>query len=308
LPPKSVREDVPELPEVEIVRRGLEPALVGHRFAGVEVRRPDLRSPFPDRFAVRLKGEKVRSLGRRAKYLIAHLSSDEVLVMHLGMSGRFTVRPAGKKTALELGEFTYDQGGDAAHDHVVFTMESGAVITYNDPRRFGLMTLVPAQDLEAHELFRGLGVEPLGNALNADYLAGKARGRTADLKAFLMDQRIVAGLGNIYVCEALWRAHLSPNRRAGSLARKAGRKGIAPTERAELLVPAIRSVLEQAIGAGGSTLRDYRNADGGIGAFQHAFSVYGREGGPCLTPGCPGIVRRTVQGGRSTFYCGVCQR
>ena len=299
---------MPELPEVEIVRRGLEPVLVGHRFARVEQRRPDLRFPFPDNFTGRLQGQTVRSLSRRAKYLVAHLSGGEVLVMHLGMTGRFTVQQPDKKEPRLLGEFTHDPGNDQAHDHIVFTMETGAKVTYNDPRRFGLMTLVPEQDLEAHKLFQGLGVEPLGNSLDAHYLAFKADGRTADLKAFLMDQRIVAGLGNIYVSEALHRAHLSPNRRASSLARQGRGNAVIPTERAQRLVPAIRSVLEDAIHAGGSTLRDYRNADGDLGYFQHNFAVYGREGEPCLTPGCRGIVRRTVQGGRSTFYCGVCQR
>jgi formamidopyrimidine-DNA glycosylase len=298
---------LPELPEVEIVRRGLEPALVGQRLLRVEQRRADLRAPFPERFAGRLAGQKVLSLARRAKYLIGHLSSGEALVMHLGMTGRFTVAFPSDKGAIALGEFTYETGSDPAHDHVIFATESGTVITYNDPRRFGLMTLIPQAELESHALFRGLGVEPLGNALNAAYLAEKARGRSADLKAFLMDQRIVAGLGNIYASEALHRARLSPNRRAASLARRNG-GGVSPTERAERLIPAIRSVLEDAIRAGGSTLRDYRQANGASGSFQRAFAVYGREGEPCVRAGCAGIVRRTVQGGRSTFYCGTCQR
>jgi formamidopyrimidine-DNA glycosylase len=299
---------VPELPEVEIVRRGLEPVLAGQRFARIEQRRPDLRRPFPERFAERLEGRTVLSLARRAKYLVARLSGGEALVVHLGMTGRFTVRLPGHGGPIAVGEFTYEPGGDPAHDHVVLTMASGAVVTYNDPRRFGLMALAREDQLDAHELFRGLGVEPLGNEFTPFYLAAKARGRSADLKAFLMDQRIVAGLGNIYVSEALYRARLSPNRRAASLARRAGRDGLAATGRAERLVPAIRAVLEEAIRAGGSTLRDYRNAEGGAGAFQHAFAVYGREGEACPTPGCPGIVRRTVQGGRSTFHCSTCQR
>jgi formamidopyrimidine-DNA glycosylase len=299
---------LPELPEVEIVRRGLEPVLVGKRIVRVELRRRDLRTPFPDRFAERVGEQKVSSLTRRAKYLVGHLTSGEALVMHLGMSGRFTVKlPLGSRqggAAFELGEFAYETGGDPAHDHVVFHIEAGTIVTYNDPRRFGLMTLIPEDRLEQHKLFAGLGVEPLGNELNTSYLASKARARTADLKAFLMDQRIVAGLGNIYVSEALYRAHLSPNRSAACLAKKNGQ----PTERAERLVPAIRSVLEDAITAGGSTLRDYRNANGDLGYFQHSFAVYGREGEPCLTPDCRGTIRRVVQGGRSTFYCGVCQR
>jgi formamidopyrimidine-DNA glycosylase len=321
---------VPELPEVETVRRGLAPVLTGARFKRVEPRRPDLRFPFPERFAARLEGNEVVTLTRRAKYLLAHLASAEVLVMHLGMSGRFTVRAARRAfapsplagtagrggeicTVAPLpppgasppGEGSADEtGGDPAHDHVVFTLESGATIVYNDPRRFGFMTLIEQGELDAHKLFRDLGVEPLGNEFHADYLAGKARGRTADLKAFLMDQRIVAGLGNIYVSEALHRAGLNPNRTASCLVRRNGQ----PTARAERLVPAVRAVLEEAIAAGGSTLRDYRHSDGSLGDFQHLFAVYGREGEPCLKEGCRGIVRRSVQGGRATFYCGSCQR
>jgi formamidopyrimidine-DNA glycosylase len=183
-------------------------------------------------------------------------------------------------------------------------MASGATVTYNDPRRFGFMALVAEDELGAHPLIRGLGVEPLGNALSAQYLAERAEGRRADLRAFLLDQRIVAGLGNIYVAEALFRARLSPNRAAACLARTGGK----PTDRAERLVPAIRTVLEAAIRAGGSTLRDYRRADGDLGYFQHQHMVYGRAGEPCATPGCRGIVRRTIQGGRSSFHCPLCQR
>lgn len=295
---------MPELPEVETVRRGLEPVLVGGRIARVEQRRSDLRFPFPEHFAERLENKTVSSLGRRAKYLLARLSSGEALVMHLGMSGRFTITLPHQGKPRQIGEYTYDTGADPAHDHVVFTMEDGTTITYNDPRRFGCMLLIPEEDLDNHPLFAGLGVEPLGNELTADYLAAKARGRKADIKAFLMDQRIVAGLGNIYVCEALYRAGISPKRSANCLANASGK----PMSRAERLVSAIRSVLQDAIDAGGSTLRDYRQADGTIGAFQHTFSVYGREGEPCLTPGCRGIVQRIVQGGRSTFYCSKCQR
>jgi formamidopyrimidine-DNA glycosylase len=294
---------VPELPEVETVRRGLEPVLTGRRFRRVEQRRPDLRFPFPERFVERLRGQRVDTLTRRAKYLLAHLSNGEVLVMHLGMSGRFTVANPGEDGSV-LGEYIYETAGVAAHDHVRFEMEGGATITYNDPRRFGFMLLVPGDSLESHALFSGLGVEPLGNALNAEYLASRAHRRKTDLKAFLMDQRNVAGLGNIYVCEALNQAGLSPERPAASLATVSGK----PTARTERLVPAIRSVLERAILAGGSTLRDYRKADGSSGAFQESFLVYGREGEPCLTPGCRGIVQRSVQGGRSTFYCRTCQK
>lgn len=278
--------------------------MTGRRIVHVEQRRPDLRFPFPEHFPARLEGRTVTSVGRRAKYLLVRLSGDEVLVMHLGMTGRFTVSVPSAPSANVLGDYTYKTGNDPAHDHVLFTLEDGAKITYNDPRRFGYMLLLPEPSIDEHPLFSGLGVEPLSNALNAESLAAKARGRRTDLKAFLMDQRIVAGLGNIYVCEALHRAHLSPNRAAACLANASGKA----TARAELLVQAIRSLLQEAIIAGGSTLRDYRQADGSSGSFQHAFSVYGREGEPCLTLGCRGIVQRSQQAGRSTFYCARCQR
>lgn len=296
---------MPELPEVETVRRGLAPAMTGRRILRVEQRRPDLRFPFPVDFAKRLEGAVVQLLRRRAKYLVAELSTGETLLMHLGMSGRFTIvppdEPAGKRTP---GSFTHDQGGLAQHDHVVLHMEGGTLITYNDPRRFGYMDLVPAGAINDCAHLAGLGIEPLGNELNAGYLADRAMGRCTDLKAFLLDQRNIAGLGNIYVCEALYRARLSPRRRAGALADARGRA----TRRAERLVPQIRAVLEEAIEAGGSTLRDYRHADGALGYFQHAFKVYGREGEPCPTPGCGAKIQRIVQSGRSTFYCGQCQR
>jgi formamidopyrimidine-DNA glycosylase len=224
--------------------------------------------------------------------------------MHLGMTGRFTVHAKGKMQDFELGDFVYATGSDAKHEHVVFHLSGGERVSYSDPRRFGYMLLEPAAQLEAHPLFRGLGAEPLGADLTPAYLARRAAGRRSNLKAFLMDQRIVAGLGNIYVCEALFRAGLAPTRLASTLARRSG----APTAHAERLVAAIRAVLKQAIAAGGSTLRDYRRADGSEGGFQRAFSVYGREGQPCVRPGCRGIVRRTIQGARSTFHCPVCQR
>jgi formamidopyrimidine-DNA glycosylase len=295
---------MPELPEVENVRRGLEPYLRGHRFMRVETRRRDLRFPFPDHFARRLEGATVVRLERRAKYLLAHLSTGEVLIMHLGMTGRFIVRAKGEKDGLELGDFEYQTGSDAKHEHVVFRLSGGATVTYSDPRRFGYMLLVADAQLDEHPLFRGLGVEPLGAGLTAAYLAKRAAGRRSNLKAFLMDQRIIAGLGNIYVCEALFRAGLAPARKTSTLARRSG----GPTEHAERLVAAIRAVLKDAIAAGGSTLRDYRRADGSEGGFQHTFSVYGREGEPCVRPGCRGTVRRSIDGGRSTFYCPVCQR
>ena len=294
---------MPELPEVETVRRGLEPVMAGARIVAVEQRRADLRFPFPESFVERLVGQTVGAMWRRAKYLVAELSGGEALIMHLGMSGRFAIARPGDSPA-PPGAFVHEAGGIAAHDHVVFHFESGARVTYNDVRRFGYMDLVALDDLESCRHFAGLGVEPLGNGLNADFLAARASGRTTDLKAFLLDQRNIAGLGNIYVCEALFRAGLSPRRRAGALAIRGGR----PTGRAERLVPVIRAVLEDAIRAGGSTLRDYRHADGELGYFQHAFQVYGREGEPCLTPGCGAKVQRIVQAGRSTFFCGNCQR
>ncbi|MDX2156560.1 MAG: bifunctional DNA-formamidopyrimidine glycosylase/DNA-(apurinic or apyrimidinic site) lyase [Hyphomicrobiaceae bacterium] len=295
---------MPELPEVETVRRGLEPVLAGATIARVVQRRPDLRFPLPERFAERLSGRRLERLERRAKYILGHLDSGEVLTIHLGMTGRFSIAVPGGANGTQLGELTHDAGGDPAHDHVVIETAAGATVTYNDARRFGYMSLIPAAELDRHPHFRSLGVEPLGPALTPAYLATRAEGRTADLKAFLMDQRIVAGLGNIYVCEALWRAGLSPNRTASALARRGAR----PTERGERLVVAIRAVLEAAILAGGSTLRDYRHTDGSLGYFQHSFAVYGREGEPCTTPGCGGTVRRNVQAGRSTFWCGGCQR
>lgn len=303
---------MPELPEVETVRRGLMPVLEGATIARVEQRRPDLRFPLPERMRERLEGQRLLRLERRAKYLVGHLSGGEALVMHLGMTGRFTVVPAARpapsvktvSASQALAAFVHEAGGDPKHDHIVLHLASGARVTYNDARRFGFMLLVPQTELAPHPLFAGLGPEPLGEALNAAYLAARAAGRRTDLKAFLMDQRTVAGLGNIYVCEALHRAGLSPTRSAGTLARANGQ----PHERTVRLVTAIREVLEAAITAGGSTLRDYRAADGALGYFQHQFQVYGREGEPCATPGCGGTVRRIVQAGRSTFYCPRCQR
>jgi len=294
---------MPELPEVETVCRGLTPVMEGARINRVEQRRPDLRFPFPEGFERRLTGAVVRAIRRRAKYVLVELDTGDVLVMHLGMSGRFTICATDAARAAP-GLFVHDHGGIAAHDHVVFEMSNGCRITYNDPRRFGYMDVVPFTGLEQHKLFAGLGVEPLGNAFNGAHLAQWARGRTQDIKAFLLDQRVVAGLGNIYVCEALFEAGISPRRMAKCLATATG----APTHRAERLVPAIRDVLAAAIGAGGSTLRDYAGADGALGYFQHAFQVYGREGAPCHTDGCTSVIKRLVQGGRSTFHCSHCQR
>ena len=300
---------MPELPEVETVRRGLEPVLAGARIAAVEQRRADLRFPFPDRFASRLTGQTVVGLERRSKYILVHLSGGEVLVIHLGMTGRLSVAaPAHGKDAARgpttLGDYVYETGANPKHDHAVLYLESGAAVIYNDPRRFGFMLLIAASELAAHPLFRQLGVEPLSEALSAAYVARRAYQRKTDTKAFLMDQRHVAGLGNIYVCEALFRARLSPLARASRLA---GRNGAA-NARSEALVPVIRDVLSAAITAGGSTLRDYRHTDGESGQFQEDFLVYGREGAKCLRSGCDGIVRRSVQAGRSTFWCPKCQK
>jgi formamidopyrimidine-DNA glycosylase len=292
---------MPELPEVETVRRGLEPVMDGARFDKVEARRPDLRRPLPKRFAKRLEGTTVTGLGRRAKYLLADLSSGDVLLMHLGMSGSFRISDEGFRVP---GQFHYPRSQDRAHDHVVFHMSSGAAITFNDPRRFGLMLLVPRARLAGHPLMRDVGPEPLGNAFDAAMLASACAGKATNLKAALLDQKVVAGLGNIYACEALHLARLSPKRSAATIATRSG----APNERAERLVSAIKGVLQDAIKAGGSSLRNHRQTNGELGEFQHQFRVYGREGEPCVTPGCGGTVRRIVQQGRSTFFCPVCQK
>jgi formamidopyrimidine-DNA glycosylase len=246
----------------------------------------------------------VLRLERRAKYILVHLDRDEVLAMHLGMTGRLIVSNGGGERDLTLGQYVYEHGKDARHDHLVFTMSGGAVVTYNDARRFGYMTLIPEGELANDAFFAGLGVEPLSDDLNGGYLARRALGRRTDLKAFLMDQRIIAGLGNIYVCEALFRAGLSPWKPAARLATRTGK----PTPAAERLATEIKAVLGDAIRAGGSTLRDYKRTDGTSGLFQNQFAVYDREGEPCARPGCRGTVRRKVQGGRSTFHCPVCQR
>ena len=291
---------MPELPEVETVRRGLEPAMVGATFLAVTLRRPDLRFPFPDRFAERLTGARVTALARRAKFLAAALSTGETLIMHLGMSGRFTVETADR--ILRPGDFHHETGKVSPHDHVVFDL-GGARVTYNDTRRFGFMSLAPTEVLDSHPHFAGLGLEPLGNDFHADAIDRLFSGKTAPLKAALLDQRLIAGLGNIYVCEALHLSHLSPFRSAGTIA-GTGRRA---RDAREGLAAAIRAVLTDAIAAGGSTLRDYAHTDGSLGYFQHRFRVYDREGEPCPTPGCGGVIRRDVQAGRSTFWCGGCQ-
>jgi formamidopyrimidine-DNA glycosylase len=293
---------MPELPEVETVRLGLMPAMEGARFIKVEARRPDLRWPFPKDFVKRLEGKSVTGLGRRAKYLLVDLSSGEVLIMHLGMSGSFRVAKNGEERA--PGEFEHERSKAAAHDHVVFHMSSGATVTFNDPRRFGFMKLVPRAKFDEEPLLRLIGPEPLGNEFGAALLARACRGKKTSLKAALSDQRVVAGLGNIYVCEALHRAHLSPKRRASTIAAKNGE----PNERAVALADAIKAVLNDAIKAGGSSLRDHRRTDGELGYFQHSFRVYDREGEKCPTRGCKGTIKRIVQIGRSTFFCPVCQK
>ncbi len=297
---------MPELPEVETVMRGLEAVLLGKRIAQVRLARDDLRFPFPVDFVKRIEGRRVVSLKRRAKYILAFLEGGEVLILHLGMSGRFTVIDAkGRMTG--LGEF-YDEtaapdGASGPHDHVVFTRDDGLRVVYTDPRRFGLMDLVGEDGLEGHKLLAGIGVEPLGNQFDAPYLADALRGKKAPLKAALLDQRLIAGLGNIYVCEALYRAGLSPKRKAGSLVKKSGHD-----KRLDDLVRHIRAVLLEAIAAGGSTLRDFIHPQGEKGSFQQVFAVYDREGEKCLRRRCGGTVKRIVQSGRSTFYCPKCQK
>ena len=286
---------MPELPEVETVRRGLLPVMEGARFLRVEQRRANLRFPFPERFASRLEGTRIVSLSRRAKYLLAELDSAETLVMHLGMSGSFLIGQSAP------GAFHHPRHNSQntkipepkKHDHVLFEMSGGGVVTYNDPRRFGFMDLIG--DVQSHALFKNIGIEPLGNALSGAFILTAFKGKAAPLKAALLDQSLICGLGNIYVCEALFRSRLSPFRAAGSLS---------GTE-AEILAQTIRAVLEEAIAAGGSTLNDFSHADGTLGYFQHRFQVYDREGDACGV--CAAPILRKVQSGRSTFYCAACQ-
>ena len=294
---------MPELPEVETVRRGLADAMTGAVLSRVTLRRPDLRFPFPPDFAGRLTGRRIRSLGRRAKYLMADLEGDLVLAMHLGMTGSFRVEaPRGDATV--PGRYHHARSEDSRHDHVLFELDSGIAITYNDPRRFGFMTLLSRAELPVHPLFRAIGTEPLDADFDGPALSALMAGKATPLKAALLDQTLIAGLGNIYVCEALHRAGLSPRRIAGTLARKDG----GTTARAHRLVACIKAVLAEAVEAGGSSLRDYRHTDGTLGTFQHGFGAYDREHDPCGTPHCRGTIRRIVQSGRSTFFCGKCQR
>ncbi|MBY6090658.1 bifunctional DNA-formamidopyrimidine glycosylase/DNA-(apurinic or apyrimidinic site) lyase [Maritimibacter alkaliphilus] len=283
---------MPELPEVETVRRGLAPVMEGEVISEALVNRPDLRWPFPEGMADRLTGQRVLALRRRSKYILADLSGGETLLIHLGMSGRMLV------SGDPLGRFVHDHPAPEKHDHVVLNMGSGARITFNDPRRFGAMDLMATGAEAGHKLLSGLGPEPLGNTFDGPYLAERLAGRRTPIKAALLDQRVVAGLGNIYVCEALFRGGIHPAR----LCKRIGRARI------EALVPIIRQVLEEAIAAGGSSLKDFRQADGELGYFQHNFDVYGREGLRCRTPDCGAMVARIVQSGRSSFYCPQCQR
>ena len=275
---------MPELPEVETVRRGLALKMSGRRILRAELRRPDLRRPFPPALAARLDGARIGALGRRGKYILIELDADGLLLLHLGMSGRVTA-----------GNATLPAG---PHDHVVLTLDDGTVVTFNDPRRFGLIDYVKRDEAAQHRLLAGLGPEPLEPGFDGRYLAATLAGKLRPIKAALLDQRIVAGLGNIYVCEALFRAGVSPRRLAGSIG----------VMRADRLATGIRSVLTEAIAAGGSSLRDYVQADGELGYFQHRWAVYGHEGEPCPGCDCGGAVRRIVQSGRSTFYCAKRQR
>ncbi len=283
---------MPELPEVETVRRGLSPAMEGVVIQRADVNRPDLRWPFPERMAERLTGQRVDRLRRRSKYILADLNSGETLLIHLGMSGRMTV------SGDPLGQFAHKHPMPEKHDHVVFHMANGARITFNDPRRFGAMDLLPTTTAEDHKLLSVLGPEPLGNDFHEQHLIEAFKGKNSPVKSALLDQGIVAGLGNIYVCEALYRGKVSPRRKAGQIS----------ALRVAALVPIIRKVLQDAIEAGGSSLRDFRQADGELGYFQHSFDVYGREGEPCRTEGCGAEIKRITQSGRSSFYCAQCQR
>ncbi|MTI44691.1 DNA-(apurinic or apyrimidinic site) lyase [Roseibium hamelinense] len=297
---------MPELPEVETVRRGLMAVFEGATLIKAEQNRADLRFPFPKDFVARLEGHKVHSLGRRSKYLLADIEADKVLIMHLGMSGSFRIET--EQTKKMPGLFAHTRSKNEKHDHVAFHLAPpnapNVKVIYNDPRRFGFMTLAKRSTLETHPLFEKLGIEPLGNALNGAFLSKRFANKKTPLKAALLDQRIVAGLGNIYVCEALWRSGLDPRRSANTISGRSG-NGTKATER---LAHDIRATLHDAIEAGGSSLRDHVRADGSLGYFQHTFAAYDREGEPCKRLGCDGTIQRIVQSNRSTFYCPSCQR
>jgi len=296
---------MPELPEVETVRRGLAPTMEGARIARLELRRKDLRFPFPDGLEARATGREIVALGRRAKYLLIDLDDGTTIISHLGMSGSFRIEAVPLSDA--PGEFHHARSKDEKHDHAIFHLEGPNGISrviYNDPRRFGFMDMAQRSELDLNPFLFGLGPEPTGNELSAAYLAERFMGKAQPLKSALLDQKNIAGLGNIYVCEALWRAHLRPTRAAATVVTKTGK----PSKQMDLLVASIRDVIADAIKAGGSSLRDHIQTDGSLGYFQHSFSVYDRESLPCRTPGCGGTVARIVQAGRSTFYCPDCQK
>lgn len=296
---------MPELPEVETVRRGLQPAMEGARLTRLELRRPDLRFPFPPGLAEALEGSRIESLSRRAKYLLVHFDNGRTAIAHLGMSGSFRIEEGEAQET--PGAFHHPRSKDEKHDHVVFHLAEGdrrRRVIYNDPRRFGFLLLADTERLSEHAFLKDLGPEPTGNSLDAEMLAAAFAGKRAPLKAALLDQTLIAGLGNIYVCEALHRAGLSPSRAAATLVDKKGRPG----KKLPLLAESVRDVIAEAIAAGGSTLRDHIQADGSLGYFQHTFRVYGRENQICTTPGCGQPIRRIVQSGRSTFYCARCQK
>jgi formamidopyrimidine-DNA glycosylase len=294
--------DMPELPEVETVRRGLAEVMEGRRVERVEVRRHDLRIPVPDDFGARLQGRTLEKLGRRAKYLVGEFDDGTVLLAHLGMSGRMIIETpddmAQESRSRKPGVFAHDPGSHARHEHIVFHVGNGTVIRYSDPRRFGLMTLTDRDSVAGHKLIRHLGPEPTGEDFTGPALAARLQGKHTPIKAALLDQRVVAGVGNIYACEALYAAGLSPRRQASTVQ---GR-------RADRLATAVREVLGEAIAAGGSSLRDHVAPTGELGYFQHSFKVYGRTGEPCPGCDCGQSVQRIVQSGRSTFYCAKRQR
>jgi len=289
---------MPELPEVETVLRGLEPVMVGQKIRYADIRRPDLRWPFPENMSQRLIGATILRLHRRSKYILCDLDRGETLLIHLGMSGRMIISHAGNVSEDLLGNFQYKPSTPAKHDHVILEMIDGARISFNDARRFGAMDLIETQKLFDHKLIKSLGPEPLGNEFNTPYLHSKLKDKSAPIKAALLDQKIVSGLGNIYVCESLWRAGINPKRLSGKISRK----------KIDVLIPIIRDVLQEAITAGGSSLKDHRQTNGDLGYFQHSFAVYGREGTKCNSPDCSELIKRIVQSGRSSFFCAKCQK
>lgn len=286
---------MPELPEVETVLRGIAPRMIGRRLVEVEARRPDLRRPLPAGFVQRLTGRAVIAADRRAKYLRLHLEGGETLIVHLGMSGRLVIEDAPPPVAFHHGPST--AVADAPHTHVVFRLDDGTRILFADPRRFGLMDIAVTDDLDAHDLFAHLGPEPLGNGFSGPYLARVFEGRRAPVKALLLDQRVVVGVGNIYASESLFEAGIHPARSAGTLS----------ADDCERLAAAVRATLDRAITAGGSTLRDFVGASGELGYFQHSFRVYDRAGAPCSREGCGGTIERAVQSNRATYFCSRCQ-